>query len=171
MLKRSLIFIAALGALILGIKILGWLPLAIDDKGLRHYKSIEEAQESVGIREVLLPTYFPQRLKWPPSEIFGAKIPSPSILMHFKDRESGLIVLSIRIEGEEEEKLRSRIEPETISRENTIRLKDREAVLSIGRCPDGSPCNMLRWPEGPYTVTVVSKDPVTELLKISESML
>src|SRR3990172_13056941 len=101
-LKRAALFIVTLAGLALALKLLGWLPLALEKDSPRSYRSIEEVRAELRPSTIYLPSYFPQYLKWPPSEVYAGRSPSdglasPSfvILMHFTHQKTGDVVLSI----------------------------------------------------------------------------
>jgi len=146
--------------------------MTIKDEGMRRYRSIEDVKTTLKIRKVFLPSYFPQHLKWPPSEIYAQAKPYTVALMHFNDQNTGEIVLAIRqADSREEKPLRSRIEPEKIKSREAIDLKGRAARLSLASCGGGEPCSSVTWQEESYTLTVTSKTPARELIQIAESMI
>jgi hypothetical protein len=171
-LKRLLLFMAVMAAVIMTLKLLNWVPVSMRGEGLNRYSTVDDARTTLKLKKIYLPVYFPQYLKWPPREIYAQKKPFAMVLMHFSGRDSDDIVLSIReSESGHLEFLKSRIEPEEVTGEEKITLKGRPAVLVHGICPGKEPCNSVTWRDGGYDFTVIMKDSSKELLRVSESML
>lgn len=171
-LKMLLLFLITLAVLVLTLKLISWVPLAIERDSVRSYPSQEAVMERLLLRKIYMPSYFPQYLRWPPSEIYAGRKPSPSILMHFSHRETGEIVIGISQTVSGGRELKSRIEPSVIKKEDATLVKGRQARLLQGLCPDSrKPCNKLTWQEDEYILTVTSRDSISETLKIAESML
>lgn len=170
-LKKTLLFIAMLASTVLLLKVLNFIPLSIEKESIREYKTIEDARLDLRIDRIILPSYFPQHLAWPPSEIFARKRPYEMVLMHFKDRNTGEIVLAIQqADPREPAPIDARISPEAVIRTEKIDLKGRSAVVIYGTS-DGESCNTIQWIEAGYSVTVIEKGPLEELLRIAESMI
>jgi hypothetical protein len=171
-LKKYLLFAVMVAATVFILKLLNWVPLSIESGGIRQYRTIEDVQRDLGIRKVLLPSYFPQHLSWPPSEIYAQNKPYPLVIMYFTDENSGKVVLAIsqsgsgNLPGSE-----LRIEPYRTAKEEKIVIKGRNARLYLASCRGGDICNSLTWREGDYFMKVVDSGPVKELIRISESML
>ncbi|MBI4823726.1 MAG: hypothetical protein HY805_05795 [Nitrospirae bacterium] len=171
-LKMLLLFLINLSILVLALRLLSWVPLAIEENSVRRWTSKEAVMEEMKLRKLFMPSYFPQYLRWPPSEILAGKTPSPSVLMHFSHNETKEIVLAISQRALEGRELKSRIEPSVIKKEEIVMLKGRQAKLLQGLCPDSrKPCSKLTWQEGQYILTVTSRDSIAETIKIAESML
>src|SRR3990172_8810751 len=94
--KTFLLFVIMVLATVVVLRLLSWVPMTIKDEGMRRYRSIEDVKTTLKIRKVFLPSYFPQHLKWPPSEIYAQAKPYTVALMHFNDQNTGEIVLAIR---------------------------------------------------------------------------
>lgn len=159
-------------AAVIMFKLLNWMPLSVGHEDVRRYKTIEDVKTSLKIKEVYLPSYFPQRLKWPASEIYAQISPFSLVLTDFRDRERGDIVLAIRqADVRDPAPLKTRIEPERIKRRESIVIKGRPAQLSIAVCPGGRACASVTWEEKGYIFNIVLRDSKEELLKIAESMI
>jgi hypothetical protein len=171
-LRKYLLFGAIVFVTVIVLSLLNWLPSAVQKDGLRRYKSIEDVKSHLKMKDIFMPSYFPQYLIWPPTEIYAQKKPYKLVLMHFTNYERKDIVLSIRqADPADPAPLASRIEPVTIKQRDRTIIKGREGLLSIAQCPGGEPCNSVRWREDGYDVEIVAKDSVKELLKIAESMM
>jgi hypothetical protein len=168
---RLISLVLAVGILILLLKVLNWVPLALDRDIIRRYESIEEVQGKLKLEKIYIPSYFPQSLKWPPSEILAQGKPFPAVLMEFRDIEKGEPSLIITQAGSPDFDPVSTIEMREIKETVDYRLKGREAIIEVGSCHRGDTCSQIYWDEGSYRVTVLLKAPPMELIKIAESML
>ena len=157
---------------ILALTLLNWIPLVVRSEGFRKYASLEEVQKDLHLRKVYLPSYFPDRLQWPPFEIYAQSKPFTMILMHVKERQKNRIVLAMRqVDAHVSSPMKLRLEPTQIAKQEQVTIKGREAVLSRASCADGTVCNTLAWQEEGYILTLVARDSVQELIRIAESML
>ena len=170
--RRYLFFGVIMFVTVVVLSLLNWVPSAVQKEGIRKYKSIEDAKAAVKIQKIFLPAYFPQYLIWPPSEIYAESKPYKIVLMHFTNYEKTDIVLSIRqAEQSAPASLQSRIEPVRVKEKQQVLIKGREGLLSVALCSGGEPCNSVSWQEEGYTIEIVAKDSVNELLKIAESTI
>jgi hypothetical protein len=170
--KRLLLFLVVVAAVMVTLKFLNWVPVSMRGEGLSRYRTVDDARAGLKLKKIYLPVYFPQRLKWPPREVYAQKKPFVMVLMHFSGHESDDIVLSIReSEAGHLTFLKSRIEPEAVTGEENITLKGRPAMLVHGICPGKEICNSVTWQDQGYDFTVIMKDSSKELLRLSESML
>jgi hypothetical protein len=171
-LKKLLLFLMVVAAVVGALKLLNWVPVALQSEGLQRYRTVDDARTELKIRQIYLPAYFPQYLKWPAIEVFAQKKPFFALLMHFTGIDNSDIVLAIRqCEIGHPDVPKLRIEPETVTGTENITLKGRPAVLVHGICPENDRCNSVTWQDQGFTFTVVLKDSVNELLRVSESML
>lgn len=169
---RFVLFFVAIAFVAGALKLLGWVPRSIEPENIRPYSTLEDVGTDLGIRKIFLPSYFPQYLSWPPSEILAQKRPYPLVLMYFKDISTGAVVLAIRqTEGEDADPVKMRIEPYRVTDRQNVTLKGRKALLLVADCEDGRTCNAVTWKEDGNVITVVARDTVKELLRIAGSML
>jgi hypothetical protein len=57
-------------AILIGVlKVSNWLPTVFQEGIIRKYGSIEEVKSKLRLRDIYIPSYFPQKFKWPPSRI------------------------------------------------------------------------------------------------------
>jgi hypothetical protein len=164
-----LFLVITLGVIVM-IKIVNWLPLALQKDTLRKYRSIEEVKAGLHIENIYVPAYFPQTLSWPPSHLFAQSKPFPGILMTF-DRINGpqneLIIIQAVSES-----FSGKI-PVAIDRINEkvhYEFLGRKAFLEVGTCGN-EPCSRLAWREGDYHMIVFMRSAPFELIKIAESMI
>ena len=167
----TLSFVVTITLLIVFLKVMNWLPLAVQQGTLRTYHSIEEVESKLHFSNIYVPSFFPQNFSWPPSEIIAQEKPFPMIIMQFRDRNTksvGLVVQQVYV--------RARYRPETdlkitrIQRESTVLIKDWEAQLIIGFCGEGTACNQVSWESGTCRVTVRTTASPRELIRIARSM-
>ncbi len=171
-LKKYVIFGAMVVAVTVMLSLLNWVPTIFQKEGVRKYKSIEDAKAELKLSKLFLPSYFPQYLIWPPSEIYGRRKPAKMVLMHFINYERKDVVLSImQADSSDPHPLKSRIEPVKIRKREGILIKGRKGELSLALCAGGEPCNCVTWESEGYTFTIIAKDSVKELLKIAESVI
>ena len=171
-LRKYIIFAIMIVALVVMLDLLNWVPTIFQKEGVRKYKTIEDAKAELKLSKLFLPSYFPQYLMWPPSEIYGRRKPAKMVLMHFVNYERKDVVLSLmQAESSDPHPLKSRIEPVKTRKREGILIKGRRGELSLALCAGGEPCNLVTWASEGYTFTIIAKDSVQELLKIAESVI
>lgn len=159
-----------IGVLIL--KLLNWIPSALQKHEIRKYRSVDAVAENLHIPRIYVPTYFPEHIQWPPVDIFAQRKPFDMIIMHFRHRDSNDLTLSIYQVADD-----ARYNPEYfasllyIKKESTISLKGREAELVLAVCSGHQRCNRLSWKEGRYRLTLISDDEPELIIKLAESMI
>ncbi len=170
-LLRIFTFAAAVGILAGGLKLVNWIPLVAQKNLLRNYSDIEAAKAELGIREIIVPSYFPQSLSWPPSAVLAQNKPYPAVVMEFRQMgtKDTVLVISEALSDEfrADDKIRITQVKERIDRP----LKGRESVLEAGFCSKGETCSRVSWKEGPLRIEVMAKSSPVEMLKVAESML
>jgi hypothetical protein len=171
-LRKYVLFGIMIAVTVTMLDLLNWVPTALQKDGIRQYKTIEDAKSALKLGKLFLPSYFPQYLIWPPSEVYGRRKPNKMVLMHFVNYNRRDVILSImQAESADPHPMKSRIEPVTIKKKETVLVKGRKGELSIALCPGGEPCNCVSWQAEGFTLTIIAKDSVQELLKIAESMI
>ncbi len=168
---RFLAFSAGVGILIFGLKFFNWLPLMVQTDSMRGYPDLEEVRGSLRFETILVPSYFPQHLSWPPSRILAQGKPYPAVVMEFEKMVSKDIMLVISQSTSEDfvpgEKIRFLQVKESVA----YSLKGREAFLRVGVCQRDEACSGISWKEGEYRIHVLAMSTPFELIKIAESML
>lgn len=169
--SRFLSFLVMIGLLILALKVMNWLPLALKQDAVRRYNTIEEARSALNMKNIYVPSYFPQQISWPPSVILAQSKPFSAIVLEFTraDKRNTALVIS-QSEGKALN-VENPIEIRVVSEKVHYTLQGRDAVLTVGSCGTGEPCSGITWTEGKYTMTVLMKSTPFELTKIVESML
>jgi hypothetical protein len=171
-LRKYLLFGVMIIAVAVMLNLLNWVPTVFQKEGVKKYKTIEDAKGELKMSDLLLPSYFPQYLIWPPSEIFGRRRPAKMVLMHFINYDRKDTVLSVmQAETADPHPIKSRIEPVKTRKREGILIKGIRGELSLGLCAGGEPCNSVTWESDGYTFTIIAKDSVEELRKIAESMI
>lgn len=164
-------FVLTTVLVIVVLKIIGWLPLAIQQDTLRRYGSIEEVRSKLRIGKVYVPSYFPQSVQWPPSEILAQKSPFPAVAMEFKNIDNGDIALVISQAAGKGFVLHEKIKIISVNEKVTYPLKGRSAVLEVGFCENRIPCSRISWEEERYRIRVFMRSTPFDMVKIAESML
>ena len=157
--------------LVLCLKFLNYLPMAVQTDTIRRYQSIEEVRSKLNIRDIYIPSYFPQGLVWPPSEILAQEKPFAAVIMEFNSAEKEDIVLIISQSASENFKPDEKIRIQRIKDRVGYPLRGRVMMLEAGVCTNGEPCSRVSWAEEGYTITVAAKSEPPELVKIAESMI
>ncbi|MEW5744333.1 MAG: hypothetical protein AB1805_02655 [Nitrospirota bacterium] len=167
-----LYFAITLAALLAVLKLLNWLPSAVQKGMLRHYTTIEEVKSALKIKTVYVPAYFPQNLSWPPSALIAQRSPFIAVIMHFRSRDSrdiGMVIqqISAGAEGYPD----TAIVMGTVLHRSPLAIKDREGTLVTGLCDGRIPCYRVSWTEGEYHLSVTLKGQERELIRIARSMI
>ena len=164
-------FVAVVVAVVVMLKVLDWVPGVLEPGLMKKYPSVEAAQSSLGIRRILVPTYFPQTLGWPPAEILAQSEPFPAVVMTFYRAGSSepLLVISEAASPRFESDVTIRFArvDETVP----LDLAGRKATLEAGLCTDHRACSRIRWHEAGMDVRLTMKAPSPDLLRIARSML
>lgn len=169
---RTLIyFVMTVVILVLSLKFLNYLPMAIQTDTIRRYRSIDEVRSRLNIRDIYVPSYFPQGLVWPPSEILAQERPFAAVIMEFNSEEGEGTVLMISQSASEHFKPDERIRLQRIKDKVSYPLRGRVMMLEAGVCTTGEPCSRVSWTEEGCTITVTAKSEPPELVKIAESMI
>ncbi len=164
-------FVLTVAMLIATLKIFNYIPIMLQKDTMRRYHSIEDVKSNLNIREILIPSYFPQDFIWPPSKILAQKKPFASVVMEFRHARSGNIALIISQADSKDFKADEKIKIVQIKEKISYPLKGRTVELEVGMCKDEEPCSRIAWDEGKRRITITTKTSSPELLKIAESMI
>jgi hypothetical protein len=170
----SLAFAAGLAILVIGLKVLNWFPLIAEKDLMRRYGDFEEMRTAVGIRQVFVPSYFPEDFRWPPTGILAQGKPYPAVVMEFersgegKTREVGMMIYQATEDGFSPG---GPLEISRIRERATYPLKGRSATLEVGSGAKGEPCSRISWREKDVRISVLARLTPFELMKVAESML
>jgi hypothetical protein len=148
------------------------LPSVMQKGFARQYGSIEEAKQSLGLDNVLIPAYFPEGIMWPPSLILAQKKPYTAVVMEFKKAETmetTLIVIQSSSDGGDSQL--QRITMKQLKEETRYQLKGKMVLLQVGTCDNGIPCSRMTWQDSGLHRTVLLMSSPFELIRIAESMI
>lgn len=166
-----LLFAAGVLLLLGGLKLAGWMPLLAQQDLLRKYKTVEDVKAELGIREIFVPSYFPQNLSWPPSAVLAQGKPFPAIIMEFGQADGASAGLVISQSLSDTFRSEGKIRFEHMKEKVRYPLKGRDSTLEVGTGPGGGPYARIAWKEGIYHMTVTARSTPFELIKVAESML
>lgn len=167
---RILSFALILAVVVVSLKALNWIPGALEPGLMTRYPNIRDAVATLGLREVHVPTYFPESLGWPPAAILAQSRPYPAVIMEFahaRDRQAVLVISqAASLDFEPDVAIRLRRIGEAVP----LDLRGTSARLEAGTCDDGSPCSRIEWQEGGLRIVLTMKGPAVELVRIAQSM-
>jgi hypothetical protein len=169
-----LAFAAGLAILVIALKALNWFPLIAQKDLMRRYGDFEEMRTTLGIREIFVPSYFPEDFRWPPSGILAQGKPYPAVIMEFersgegKSREVGMMIYQA---ARDDFSPGGPLVLTRIREQATYPLKGRSAILEVGDGVKGEPCSRISWREKEVRITVLARLTPFELMKVAESML
>jgi len=166
-----LYFVLTLAILVGALKAANWLPTALQEGLMEKYGSVEEVRTKLHLKDIYVPSYFPQSYGWPPSTILAQSKPFIAIVMEFRNVKTGDIALVISQAAEKSFAPDKKISLIEIKEKADYPLKGRAAVLEVGKCKHDVPCSRISWNEGVYSMTVEMKSAPFDLIKIADSML
>jgi hypothetical protein len=170
---RGLLWMLALVILaIMFLAAVNWLPSLREDGFARQYTSIEEVRRSLKLNDIVVPAYFPEGIRWPPSFILAQKKPYQAVVMEFKEaktKETALIVIQSSLRGSDGQLQRIRLS--NVKEETQYRLKGRYVLLQVGTCDNGMQCSKMTWQDSGLFYTVILTSSPFELIRIAESMI
>ena len=164
-------FALMIGLLVIALKIVNWIPLTMQKETVRRYGSIEEVQRALNMKDIYVPSYFPQQIIWPPSAILAQGKPFRAIVMEFTRADKRNIALIISQSEGTALNVENPIEIVAVTEKVRYTIKGRDAVLTVGSCKNDEPCSGITWSESKYTMTVLMKSAPFELTKIVDSMI
>ncbi len=168
---RLLAFSGTVVLLVLVLKGLNRLPLVVQDDFMRRYPDLDEVRGTLAIPAILVPSFFPQNLSWPPSTILAQGKPYPAVIMEFEKAGGKETVLLISQSSSAEFFPDEKIRIVDVKERVAYPLKGRNAVLTVGLCRNAEPCCGISWKEKDFHVHVLSRSTPFELIRIAESML
>jgi hypothetical protein len=160
-----------IAAVLIVLKTLNWLPMMLQKDMMRRFDSVDEVRSKLNFRDFHVPSYFPQSIMWPPSEILAQAKPYPAVLMIFNDANTRGVALVISQAASDSFSANTLIPFVQITRKVPYDLKNRKAFLEVGMCKNDEPCSRLSWIENNYRIVLTMKSHPFELIRIAESML
>ena len=167
---HALSFAFVLAVVVAALKVLNWVPGALEPGLMARYPSVEAAVSRLGLRQVYVPAYFPESLAWPPAQVLAQSRPYQALVMEFVRARDGQTALVVSQAAGKEFEPEAPIRFRTIRESVPIDLGGRTARLEAGSCEDGSPCSRIRWREGEIRIVLTMSAPSTELIRIARSM-
>ena len=156
---------------VIALMAMNWLPLMLQKDTLRRYDSIEDVKIELNWKGLLVPSYFPNNITWPPREILAQNKPYPAVFFKFNHADSGDVVLTVSQSASPKFSADSVIKIVQVRERVPYTLKGRSSVLEVGLCEKDEPCSRISWKEGIYSMTITMRSPPFELIKIADSML
>ena len=166
-----IMFIIAVVILIVSLKVLNWVPGILQEGFSNTYVSIDEVKSKLHLREIFIPSYYPQGLQWPPARITAQTRPYAMILMECTRQRDNKVSLIISQSALPHPGPKVALEMIRINERVQYRFKGRNAELYVGRCGTDEPCSRISWNESRYHVEVIMLSPPSEIVKIAESMV
>lgn len=164
-------FLAGVAAFAAALSLANRLPAAVQPDLLRRYSRVDEVRSALRLNVLLVPSYFPQELSWPPRAILAQGRPFPAVVMEFA-RAGGRDAVLVIAQWEAGRTLSEGTVRMARARESVrYSLGGRDALLSVGTGPQGEQISRIGWTEGKFRVEVEAKVPPVELIRVAESMV
>lgn len=171
-LRSLLLFSAAALVLLCLLVIAQRLPTLKQNSFVRQYASVEEVKRALELDRVLVPSYFPEGVAWPPTVVLAQKKPYEAVIMEFRKAETAetvLVIIQSSLQGRYSQL--ERIPMVEVKEDTSYLLKGRRAELQVGTCAGGVTCSRISWDDSGLHCTVLFMAPPFELIKIAESMV
>jgi len=165
-----IIFIVAVAALIGSLKVLNWTPGVLQEGLPNIYTNIEEVKSRLHIKDIRVPSYYPQGLHWPPARITAQSRPYIMTLMEFRRQEFSSISLAISQTALPHPPPNVELKMIRTNERVNLPIKGRMAVLEVGQCRNTEQCCRISWDEPPYHIEVIMIASPAEVVRIAESM-
>lgn len=169
-LSKYISFAFAIAVIIAFLKVLSWFPHVIQQDTLRRYDSVEEVRARLNIKDIYIPSYYPQSIQWPPTEILAQRKPFPALVIGFEERKTGTKTLVIHQSQSDHFIRYEGIGFQKISESVDHELNGKIARLTVGLCKGNDTCSSILWTEGKYRIHIIMRATPLELLKIAQSM-
>jgi len=164
-------FLLFTGVLIVAMRVIDWLPDFLQPGVVRRFSSIAEAQSTLGIAKIYVPTYFPKTLQWPPTLVLAQTKPFTAVVMGFHRVDSRVIALVITQTTSLRLQQRPEIHLKAVLRTASVDLKGRAAVVESGLCDGGEACSSIVFAEDDSWIKIQMRSPAEELLVLAASIL
>jgi hypothetical protein len=165
--------IVMVAVIVILLALLNWIPSLIHEDFVQKYDSIRETARSLGHDyKILVPTYFPEGISWPPSLILAQKKPYKAVVIEFSESESMKTFLILIQSSLQKSDLKlQRITMTDVTEKTEYSLKGTAALLTVGTCDTGINCSSITWNENAHHFTVLIMSSPFELIKVAESMI
>lgn len=167
---RITIFLLMMFVLIIIIKVLNWVPIALQKDVMKQYASIDEMKSHLKMTDIYLPAYFPGEFTWPPSTILGQNVPFPAVVLEFKMRDKDAVGLIITQSSSPRFHYGKKMDILSEAREKSYSLEGRDMKIVYGKCSMNEICSNIKWKEKNQFLTIFAMVPHQELVRIAESM-
>jgi hypothetical protein len=156
---------ATVAALLFADAIPAWL--AGEARGVRRARTVDEAERRLRVR-LVLPSYFPDTLAWPPRQVRFTLAPPGAAALHVDGRDGRprAFLAETVAPGALPERL---VPPAAPLSEARVALGAREATLARVVGEDGEVWNELAWEQGGRSLLLRSRGPIEELLRMARS--
>ncbi|MEK6700092.1 MAG: hypothetical protein AABZ10_13755 [Nitrospirota bacterium] len=165
-----LVFGVLITALVAALKLVNWVPSALQEGALRKYGSIDEVKAKLKITDVFAPAYYPQCFSWPPSQIAAQTRPYTAVVMEFNRKDSREACLIISQVASPHVLPEEKIKLTRVAESVRYQLRGRDALLEVGVCEENIMCSRISWNEKGYRISVAMKSAPVDLIRIAESM-
>jgi hypothetical protein len=170
--RTLLVFGAVLGATAATLAVLNHVPdlAGTNPRRIRTAASLRAVEARLG-QGLLLPSYFPQWLVWPPSSIRFTDGPPTIVAFVLDARDGSGPVLTIVQTFEPDAAIPSRLlPPGTVIESEPARIGLEPARLSHLRLADGSSWRELAWTEQDRRVTFRFRTQTSDVLRMARSL-
>jgi hypothetical protein len=166
---RTFTFVVMAGILAVALHTLNWVPELFRPGLAKAYPDIETAGSALGIRNIPVPTYFPENITWPPSTVVAQSYPYPAILLQFTAHETSddIMVITRTPEGKRP-LLKTAVDD--IVEQSRADLNGNSAALVTGTCRQERPCSLITWSDAGQQTSVLLYERPFELIKIAQSI-
>src|SRR3989304_7406911 len=150
------------------------VPSYIQESEEKFYSTVEESEYALGLR-IFLPSYFPEYLIWPPSEIKVVRKPYLTISLVFISRSYSSPSLVIHQIVSDTSKSKKEVgldfmEPKRPFQETQVSVGGAKGILIVGMGEDGKRWAQLSWRTADRKIVVIANCSVEDLLKIARSI-
>lgn len=158
-------------AVVISLYLLKKLPSFIQESEEKFYSNIEEAEYALGLR-IFLPSYFPEYLIWPPSEIKVVRKPSILVSVVFLSRSpsSPSLVIHQIVSNKSKKMELDFLKPKRPLQETQVSVGGAKGTLIVGVGEDRKRWAYLGWKAGDRTMVLIANCSVEDLLKIARSV-
>ncbi len=144
----------------------GWI--GGEPRGVRRVGSIEDAERLLRAR-VVLPAYFPDSLRWPPSTVRLVAETPPSVALTFEARGGGVALLFAQTLGGGGTVSPLLLPEAAVLQRGSVALGDREAALLRVIGDDGDVWKEIDWTQGGAQFIMRGKGSLEDLIRMARS--
>lgn len=168
--RAFVVFALLVAALVAALKFANWLPTFIQKDTMRRYASVEEVRRQLNFRDLYVPSYFPETIGWPPSEILAQGRPYKAVVLEFSRSGGHGVDLMITQAASDKFAVDGKMELSDIREKITYDLDGTEALLEVGSCAEDGQCSRISWKKDGYYFRIVLRAAPFDLVSIAHSM-